>query len=265
MDETVKLNRTVRRYRAVWISDVHLGFPGCSADYLLDFLRTTECEYLYLVGDIVDFWQLKKKLYWPQAHNNVVRTVLGKAKHNTQVIYVPGNHDEILRDYDGLCFGNVCIKNHVIHTTRDGRRLLVIHGDQFDGVVKCSRSLAKFGSLLYEWLLHANRVVNYVRRKSGFTYWSLAAFLKGRVKNAVHYMSNFESAVAFEAARKNVDGLICGHIHRAEISEINDVLYCNCGDWVESCTALVEHMDGTLEIIHWSDEQKSVKTFRMAA
>ncbi|MCX4193675.1 UDP-2,3-diacylglucosamine diphosphatase [Methylophaga sp. OBS1] len=241
------------KVRSVWISDIHLGFRGCSADFLLDFLHKVECDYLYLVGDIIDVWEMKKKMFWPQAHNNVIRTLLGKAKHNTKVIYVPGNHDEMLRDYDGAVFGNVEIQNEVIHTTADNRKLLILHGDQFDSVVKISPLLAKVGSRLYEWLLRANRYVNLVRRKLGFSYWSLAAFLKHKVKNAVQYISNFEEAVAHEAARQGVDGVVCGHIHRAEIARHHNVDYYNCGDWVESCTALVEHPNGEMEILYWTD------------
>ncbi|WP_438970303.1 UDP-2,3-diacylglucosamine diphosphatase [Methylophaga sp.] len=249
------------KVRSVWISDIHLGFRGCSADFLLDFLHKVECDYLYLVGDIIDVWEMKKKMFWPQAHNNVIRTLLGKAKHNTKVVYVPGNHDEVLRDFDGAVFGNVEIQNEVIHTTADNRKLLILHGDQFDSVVKISPLLAKVGSRLYEYLLRANRWVNYVRRKLGFSYWSLAAFLKHRVKNAVQYISNFEEAVAHEAARQGVDGVVCGHIHRAEITRHFEIDYFNCGDWVESCTALVEHPDGRMEILNWTeivDETHSV-------
>jgi UDP-2,3-diacylglucosamine pyrophosphatase LpxH len=253
------------KVRSVWISDIHLGFRGCSADFLLDFLHKVECDYLYLVGDIIDVWEMKKKMFWPQAHNNVIRTLLGKAKHNTKVIYVPGNHDEILRDYDGAVFGNVEIQNEVIHTTADNRKLLILHGDQFDSVVKISPLLAKVGSRLYEWLLRANRYVNLVRRKLGFSYWSLAAFLKHKVKNAVQYISHFEEAVAHEAARQGVDGVVCGHIHRAEIARHHDIDYYNCGDWVESCTALVEHPNGEMEILHWTELVEQPKALVQAA
>ncbi len=251
----MRLNR--RRYRTVCISDVHLGFRGCSAEHLLDFLRSTECEYLYLVGDIIDIWSMKKRPFWPQTHNDVVRTILGKAKHGTRVIFVPGNHDEFLRDYDGMVFGNISIADRTVHERADGRRFLVLHGDQFDAVVRNSKALALIGSALYDWLLTANRLINFVRRKLGFPYWSLSAFLKHRVKNVTRYISNFERAVAYEASRIGVDGVICGHIHRAEISSIGDVVYCNCGDWVESHTALVEHPDGTFELLHWSDTDAS--------
>ena len=252
-------------YRAVWISDVHLGFPGCRAEFLLDFLRSTRCDYLYLVGDIIDLWHMKKRLFWPQSHNNVLRTVLGKAKHGTRVVFVPGNHDEMFRDYDGMVLGNVLIKNEVIHVTADGRRFLVLHGDQFDAVVKYSPSLALIGTKVYDGLLRLNHLVNYVRRRLGFTYWSLAGFMKHKVKTAVQYMSNFQAALSYEAARRKVDGLICGHIHRAEITSLNGVLYCNSGDWVESCTALVELHDGSLELVHWSDAQHSLKPVQAVA
>lgn len=241
------------KVRSVWISDIHLGFKGCSAEFLLDFLHHVECDYLYLVGDIIDIWEMKKRMFWPQEHNNVIRTILGKAKHHTKVVYVPGNHDEMLRDYDGAVFGNVQIERETIHTTADNRKLLILHGDEFDSVVKCSPMVAKIGSRLYNFLLRANRLVNFLRRKMGFSYWSLAAFLKHKVKNAVQYISNFEEAVAHEAARQGVDGVVCGHIHRAEISRIHDIDYYNCGDWVESCTALVEQANGEMEILHWTD------------
>lgn len=253
------------KVRSVWISDVHLGFRGCSADFLFDFLHNTECDYLYLVGDIIDVWEMKKRMFWPQAHNNVIRTILGKAKKNTKVIYVPGNHDEVLRDYDGMVFGNVEIRNEYIHTTANGRQLLIIHGDQFDGIIKCSPIISKIGSRLYDYLLRANRWVNYVRRKLGFSYWSLAAFLKHKVKNAVQYIGNFEEAVAREAARQQVDGVVCGHIHRAEITRLHDIDYFNCGDWVESCTALVENTDGSMEIINWTDVIKEKQHILQAA
>ena len=256
---SLKPPRKSLHYRAVWISDVHLGFKNCRADYLLDFLHCVQCDTLYLVGDIIDFWAMRRSVYWPQEHNNVVRTILGKAKHGTRVVYVPGNHDEILRDYDGMRLGNVEIRDQAIHTTADGRRFLVLHGDQFDSVVKCSRLLAMLGGKGYGLLLRANRYVNWVRRRLGFPYWSLAAHIKHKVKNAVNFISNFEQAVAHEAREQQVDGLICGHIHHAEIRDMDGVLYVNDGDWVESCTALVEHADGRLELLHWSDTHHALK------
>jgi len=251
-------------FRTVWISDIHLGFRGCSADHLLDFLRSVQSDYLYLVGDIIDIWEMRKRVYWPQSHNNVVRTILGKAKHGTKVIYVPGNHDELLRDFDDTVFGNVHIVEEAIHTNADGRRLLVTHGDKFDSVVRCSRAMAILGTRLYDNLLKANYLVHAVRRRLNLPYWSLAGFLKHKVKNAVQYISNFEQAVAYESGRRGVDGVVCGHIHRPEISRLNNLIYCNCGDWVESCSALVEHYDGSLELIRWADTMSSLKWARFA-
>ena len=253
------------RFRTIWISDVHLGFRGCSAEFLLDFLRRTECKYLYLVGDIVDIWSMKRRVFWPQVHSDVIRTILGKAKHGTKVVFVPGNHDEMFRAYDGMVFGNLRICDREVHTKADGKRLLVLHGDQFDSVVRCSRALAILGNEAYSVLLRANLVVNAIRRRLGWPYWSLAGYLKHRVKNAVQYITNFEQAVVHEARRHGVDGVVCGHIHRAEIRGFDELLYCNCGDWVESCTALVEHHDGALEILHWSDQVTVEKHVKAAA
>lgn len=248
------------RVRTIWISDVHLGFRGCRADFLLDFLRSTESEFLYLVGDIVDVWEMRKRLFWPQAHNNVVRSILGKAKHGTRVIYIPGNHDEIMRDYAGMDFGNVAIRADAVHVTAGGKRLLVLHGDEFDAVVQCSRILAMLGNRIYDWLLYLNRWLNVFRRRLGLPYWSLAAFVKHRIKNAVKFISDFEAALSREARRRNVDGVVCGHIHRAAITPLDSILYCNDGDWVDSCTALIERHDGTLELLHWSERQLLVKS-----
>ncbi len=243
------------KFRTIWISDVHLGFKGCNADYLLDFLKATQCEYLYLIGDIIDVWAMKRSLYWPQAHNNVIRSILGKAKHGTQVIYIPGNHDELFRDYIGMTLGNIKIQRNAIHLTADGRKLLMLHGDEFDSVIRYSRLLTYLGDVAYGILLQLNRVVNFIRRKLDCPYWSIAAYLKQKVKNAVNVISDFEQAISREAERHNVDGVVCGHIHHAAIKEINNILYCNDGDWVESCTAMVENHDGGLQIIHWADEQ----------
>jgi len=253
------------RARSVWISDVHLGFRGCSAELLLDFLRRLECERLYLVGDIIDFWSMRRRPYWPQSHNNVVRTILGMAKHGTQVVFVPGNHDEVLRSYDGMRFGNVAVEDEVIHEGADGRRYLVLHGDQFDSVVRCSKALALIGSGVYDLLLSANVWVNRVRRLFGWPHWSLSAYLKYKVKNAVQYIANFEEVVAFEARRRGVDGVICGHIHHAEVRTMGPVLYCNCGDWVESCTALVEDYQGNIEVVRWSGTAARIEELRAAA
>jgi UDP-2,3-diacylglucosamine pyrophosphatase LpxH len=243
-----------RRYRTIWISDVHLGTRGCQAELLLDFLKHNESEYLYLVGDIVDGWRLRRNWYWPQAHNDVVQKLLRRARKGSKVFYLPGNHDEGFREYIGLQFGGVTVLEDAIHETADGRRLLVIHGDQFDAVVRHAKWLAHVGDTAYVLLLGLNTCLNWARRKLGFTYWSLSAYLKGRAKKAVEYVGNYEKALADEARRRQVDGVVCGHIHTAEQRDMSGVLYCNDGDWVESCTALVEHDDGRLEIIRWAEE-----------
>ncbi len=244
------------KVRSIFISDVHLGFRGCQADALLHFLHSTEAEYLFLVGDIVDFWSLKKSAHWPQQHTNVIRSILGKAKHNTKVIYVPGNHDEVMRQYVGHAFGNIEVHRDYIHQTADGKRLLVLHGDEFDAIVKNSRFLAKLGGYAYDTLLSLNYFVNRYRRFFNFSYWSLAGYLKHKVKNAVEFISSFEAALARVAKERKVDGVVCGHIHHAEIRQIDEVLYCNDGDWVESCTSMVEYPDGRLELIYWATEFK---------
>ena len=250
---TPKPPQPALRLRSVFISDVHLGFKECRAEFLLDFLRRVECEQIYLVGDIIDLWSLQRSFYWPQAHNDVIRTILGKAKHGTRVIYVPGNHDHAFRDHDGLTLGNVEIRLEAIHETADGRRFLVLHGDEFDSIVRASPLLESLGNRAYAGALRMNRYVNAVRQMLGYPYWSLAAFLKHKVKNAVKYIANFERALAVEARRRGVDGVICGHIHRAEITEIDGILYCNDGDWVESCTTLVEDFTGRLSLLRWTE------------
>lgn len=243
----------IKRYRSIWISDVHLGTRGCKAEFLLDFLKHNESDYLYLVGDIVDGWRLKKGWYWPQAHNDVVQKVLRRARKGAKVIYIPGNHDEGARDFLGLAFGGVKVMEETVHTTADGRRLLVTHGDQFDAVVKYAKWLAIIGDHAYVALLHINTVFNWGRRKLGFGYWSLSAYLKHKAKSAVEYMGQYEATLAEEARRRGADGIVCGHIHHAEMRDMEGILYCNDGDWVESCTALVEHASGALEILHWAE------------
>jgi UDP-2,3-diacylglucosamine pyrophosphatase LpxH len=246
----------VRHVRSIWISDIHLGTRGCQAELLLDFLRCHESEYLYLVGDIVDGWQLRKSWYWPQAHNDVVQKLLRRSRKGAKVFYIPGNHDESFRDFFGMLFGGITVLEDAIHTTADGRRFLVIHGDQFDAVVKYAKWLAHVGDSAYTGLLSLNTWFNHVRRKLGFTYWSLSAYLKHRVKNAVEYIGDYEKALADEARRREVDGVICGHIHSAEIRPMEGVLYCNDGDWVESCTALVELESGELQIVDWAASRR---------
>jgi UDP-2,3-diacylglucosamine pyrophosphatase LpxH len=239
-------------YRTIWISDIHLGTRGCKAEFLIDFLRHTESETLYLVGDIVDGWRMSRSWYWAQSHNDVIQKVLRKARKGTKVIYIPGNHDEWLRDYTELQLGGVLLLREVVHETADGRKLLVLHGDAFDGVVRYAKWLALLGDWAYDAVLRLNHYFNLIRRRLGYPYWSLSAYLKSRVKNAVEFVSNFADAIAAEARKRGVDGIVCGHIHQAEMRDIAGVLYCNDGDWVESCTALVEHFDGRLEILHWT-------------
>ena len=251
--------RPKRKVRTVWISDIHLGTRGCNAAMLLDFLASIECETLYLVGDIVDGWRLKKGWYWPDAHNEVIRRVLKMAHRGTRVVLIAGNHDEMLRPYAGMSFGGVELALEAIHTTADGRRLLVTHGDGFDGVVLYARWLAFLGDKAYEFLLRANRWFNLLRRQFKLPYWSLSAYLKKRVKNAVQFVCDFEEAVAHAAREQGVDGVVCGHIHCAEIRQIGDVTYYNDGDWVESCTALVEDHQGAIAIVDWAAETREAE------
>jgi len=239
-------------YRSVFISDIHLGTRGCQAEMLLDFIRHLECDNLYLVGDIVDGWKMKSGWHWPQAHNDVVQKILRLARKGVAVIYIPGNHDEVIRDFFGVHFGGVVVARDAIHETADGRRFLVTHGDEFDAVVQHARWLAFLGDWAYRALLASNTLINRVRRRLGFGYWSFSAFAKTRVKKALQFIENFEQAVADEARRRGVDGVICGHIHKAEMRDIDGIAYINDGDWVESCTALVEHADGRLEILEWA-------------
>ncbi len=243
----------VNHYRAIFISDVHLGTRGCKASFLLDFLRWTESDYLYLVGDLVDGWRLRKSWYWPQAHNDVVQKLLRKARKGTKLFYIPGNHDEGLRDFCDTQFGGVSLIREAVHETADGRRLLVMHGDAFDGVVRYAKWLALLGDWAYDVAIRLNHMFNVARRHLGYPYWSLSAYLKFKVKNAVQFIGDYADTISAEARRRGVDGVVCGHIHHAEIRDLGGVLYCNDGDWVESCTALVEHHDGRLEIVRWME------------
>lgn len=248
--------RPKRKFRSVWISDIHLGTRGCNAELLLDFLRAIECDTLYLVGDIVDGWRLRKGWYWPDSHNEVVRRILKLAHRGTRVVLIAGNHDEMLRPYAGMSFGGVEIALDAIHTTADGRRLLITHGDEFDSVVLYARWLAFLGDQAYTLLLRLNVVLNRIRRRLDLPYWSLSSYLKKRVKNAVQFIGAFEEAVAHAARDRQVDGVVCGHIHSAEIRQIGDITYHNDGDWVESCTALVEDRAGTISILDWAEESR---------
>lgn len=241
------------RYRTIWISDVHLGTRGCNAAMLIDFLDHVDSDTLYLVGDMIDGWRLKKRFFWPAAHNDVVWRLLKRAKRGTRVVYIPGNHDEVFRQFAGLDFGRIAIRRKAIHEAADGRRLLVLHGDEFDAVTLAQPWLAHVGDTAYQALMIVNRWLNGARRRLGMPYWSLSKHAKARVKNAVAFVSRFEEVVAHAAGVRGVDGVVCGHIHTAELRQIGGVAYYNDGDWVESCTALVEHADGTMELLHWAD------------
>lgn len=245
------LHASGRRLRTVFISDLHLGTAGCQAKALLAFLKAHPSDKLYLVGDIIDGWQLRRKWYWPQSHNDVVQKILRRARKGCKVIYVPGNHDEFARHFIGHQFGGVEVVQDALHVTADGRKLWVIHGDHFDGVIQYAKWLAYLADNLYDLALRLNTRFNSLRARIGMPYWSLSQYLKYSVKGAVKYIQQFERAVATEARKRGFDGVVCGHIHHAEIRDIDGTLYCNDGDWVESLTALVEHHDGRLEIVHW--------------
>jgi UDP-2,3-diacylglucosamine pyrophosphatase LpxH len=241
------------RLRALFISDVHLGTRAAQAGPLLDFLKHCEADTIYLVGDIVDFWRVRRGPHWPQAHNDVVQKLLRAARKGVRIVLVPGNHDEGLRDYAGLRFGGVEIRHDIVHETAKGRRYLVLHGDEFDVVVRTARWLAFLGDHGYEFALRLNTPLNWVGRHLGLGFWSLSAYLKYRVKSAVAFIGAFEEAVATAARHRGVDGVICGHIHHAADRTFAGVHYLNCGDWVESCTAVAETRDGELRVVHWCD------------
>jgi UDP-2,3-diacylglucosamine pyrophosphatase LpxH len=246
--DTARFNR----HRTIFISDIHLGTRGCKAEALADFLAHNDCGTLFLVGDIVDGWRLKRRWYWTQAQTQVIQEILRKVDQGTRVIFVPGNHDEFARDYAGRLFAGVEVTNEAIHEGADGKRYWVLHGDRFDGVVANAKWLAHLGDWAYNIALRANDLLFNIRKRMGLPYWSLSAWLKHKVKNAVEYISRFETIVAEEASRRGVDGVVCGHIHHAEIRMIGDVLYLNDGDWVESCSALVEDERGHMEILRWA-------------
>ena len=241
----------VRRVRALFISDVHLGMRPARVTLLIDFLRRHDAETIYLVGDILDGWRLAKSWHWPAEYDVLVQILLDKAAAGTKVIYLPGNHDEFLREYLGTYFGEVEFVDRTVHTTAQGKTYLVIHGDQFDVVVRHAKWLAHVGDWAYRFALRINIVINWARRRLGLTYWSLSAWAKHKVKNAVSVIGRFEEALSLEARQSGVDGVICGHIHYADMHDRLGVHYINTGDWVESCTAIVETPEGTFEI-KWS-------------
>ncbi len=256
-DSENQIEAGARRFRTLFISDVHLGTKGCQAPMLLDFLARHDADTIYLIGDIVDGWRLKQGWYWPQAHNDVVQKLLRKARKGARVIYVPGNHDEFLRDYVGMHFGGVEVMETAIHEAADGRKYLIMHGDVFDTVIRHARWLALLGDWAYGTALFVSTWLNLVRRRLGFTYWSLSAWAKYKVKNAVNFIGRFEEVLVAEARRQGVDGVVCGHIHSAANRMMGGIVYVNTGDWVESCTAVVEHEDGRLEVIDWGGRARA--------
>lgn len=251
----------VRRVRAAWVSDVHLGTRTSNAEALLQFLRDYECEKLYVVGDLIDIWQLRRGRYWPQTHNDVIQKILRKARKGVMVTYIPGNHDEFVSTFAGS-YGNISIQKHAIHVTTDGRRILVIHGHELDTVVQNAKWLAYLGDAGYQFLLSLNPAINFVRRRFGLGYWSLSAYAKKRVKDAVSFIGEFEKAIVRYAEKFRVDAVLCGHIHSAAVHQFTGVTYYNCGDWVESCTALVERPDGAIELVRYPafPPQRPVRT-----
>ncbi|MBI1219399.1 MAG: UDP-2,3-diacylglucosamine diphosphatase [Rhodobacteraceae bacterium] len=252
------------RYRTIFISDTHLGTRGCKADLLLDFLAGHDAEYIYLVGDIVDGWRLRRGWLWPQAHNDVVQALLAKAQDGAKVFYIPGNHDEMMRSYLGTHFGGIEVMATATHVTADGRKFLVTHGDQFDSIVVHAKWLALLGDHAYVFALWLNTKTNKLRQLWGGQYWSLSKWAKQQVKQAVNFISEYEKVLSAEARRGHFDGVICGHIHSANISKMNGIDYVNTGDWVESCTAVVERFDGSLHLIDWAGVKRRRQIVRDA-
>lgn len=246
-------------YRTVWLSDIHLGFKDCRAEYLLDFLASVDCDTLYLVGDIVDLWSLKRRFYWPSSHYEVIRAIFKKARKGTRVVYIPGNHDFPIRDYVGHLLGPIEIMEEGVHETADGKRMLMFHGDILDGHIRLSKFAHLFGDALYDFLLFINRTTLMLRRFLGRDYWSLATYLKNRTRRVNEVIEVYERAAAKEAKERGFDGVICGHIHKPELRDIEGVRYCNDGDWIENCTALTETPEGELQIIKWTEKQMLLK------
>ncbi|SDG56744.1 UDP-2,3-diacylglucosamine diphosphatase [Propionivibrio dicarboxylicus] len=242
----------MRVVRSIFISDIHLGTRACQADALLGFLRETLADNLFLVGDIIDFWAMRRHVVWTEAQNTVVQKILRRARHGERVVFIPGNHDEALRDYLGIAFGDIQVASEVVHELADGRRFLLLHGDEFDQITRHHQWVAILGDVMYNALVRVNALISFVRRRFGWhCYWSLAGYAKRRIKKAMQFIFDFEDAAIHAARQRGLDGIICGHIHWAQIREIEGLCYVNCGDWVDSCTAIVEHLDGRLELINW--------------
>ena len=252
--------------RSVFISDVHLGTRACQAERLIDFLREHPAKHLFLVGDIIDFWSMSRGIHWSRAQNTVVQKILRRARHEEQVVLVPGNHDEALRDYCEAVFGDIKLAREYIHETADGRRFLLIHGDDFDQVTRHHRWVAVLGDVAYNLLVRVNGWLSWARRMLGIAgYWSLAGYAKRRVKTALQFIFDFEDSVIHHVRERGLDGVICGHIHWAALKEVDGLVYANCGDWVDSCTALVEHEDGRLELVHWGTPSRARPALSMTA
>jgi UDP-2,3-diacylglucosamine pyrophosphatase LpxH len=238
--------------RSIFLSDIHLGTRACQADRLLEFLREHPAEHLYLIGDIIDFWSMSRSVQWSRAQNTVLQKVLRRARHGERVVFIPGNHDEALREYDGIVFGDIVIANEYVHETADGRRFLLVHGDEYDQVTRYHKWVAVLGDVAYNFLVRLNIWLSFLRRSLGRPgYWSLAGYAKRKVKTALQFIFDFEDAVIHHVRQRGLDGVICGHIHWAAIKEVDGLTYVNCGDWVDSCTGIVEHLDGRLELIDW--------------
>jgi UDP-2,3-diacylglucosamine pyrophosphatase LpxH len=250
----------VVKVRSIFLSDIHLGTRGCQADRLLDFLREFESDHLFLIGDIVDFWAMGRSIQWSAKQNTVVQKILRRARHGAKVVFIPGNHDEAMREYSGTLFGDILIAFEWLHVTADGKRLLLTHGDQFDQVTRHHRWLAILGDAGYDLLVRLNGWLSWWRRTLGIGgYWSLAGYAKRKVKSAVTFIFDFEDSVIRSVRDRGLNGVVCGHIHSAAIKEVGELLYVNCGDWVDSCTAIVEHLDGRLELVEWRSSNRLVE------
>ncbi len=240
--------------RTAWISDLHLGYRGCKTEFLLNFLNNLECDFLYLVGDIIDVQHMEEKgFYWPDSHAKVLEVIMSMAQNGTKVVYIPGNHDDVFREYDGQSFGDIELKNKCVHQNIDGRRLLMMHGDEFDEALNHNRLVSLIGDVTNNMALYLNRHLHFAHTKLGLPYFSYSAFIKRKVKNIINHSATIQNAVMAEAKRAGVDGIVCGHQHQAQIRNINGTLYCNDGDWVESCTTMVEQYDGSLELLRWRE------------
>jgi UDP-2,3-diacylglucosamine pyrophosphatase LpxH len=246
----------MRRVRTIFLSDIHLGTRACQAERLLSFLRVHEAEQVYLLGDIIDFWSLRRGIYWPPLHNTFVQKMLKRARHQVKVVFVPGNHDEALREYAGNSFGDIRVVRDAVHIAADGRRYLLMHGDEFDQITRYHRWVALLGDIAYNLLLRLNVLPSWLRRNLHLRgYWSLADYAKRKLKGALEFVYGFEQSVAHHAHLSGYDGVVCGHIHSAAIKIIGGITYINCGDWVDSCTAIVERDDGSMELVHWRDKE----------